>query len=339
MSPQPEKGRSMTTQPEVAVGNESPVELSPEDRLTAAFDDPQNIKEPEEDEEGEQPEAVEGAEDELTLEEEADDLPPIEAPVSLSAEDKETFKSLPRPAQEILAKRIGEAERGLHQKAQEAARARTEVEQEALRSLSAYEQQVAQHLQQYAQQLEVPKPDPSLLATDPTTYAYQMRQYEDVQAQRQAAQQQAAQFAQQAQQREQMAEQAYMAQQHQLIVEQFPEYADPTTGPKLQQELSAVARELGYPPELISQARATDIIAMRTAAEWKAKAAKYDALNAKKMEKVRAAKDLPRVAKPGTAQAPGAARQNQYASDREALRNGDQAATLRVLDSFFVKTK
>jgi hypothetical protein len=52
------------------------------------------------------------------------------------------------------------------------------------------------------------------------------------------------------------AEQAHHAEQHRIIVEQFPEYADPTTGPKLQQELSAVARELGYPPELIGQARA-----------------------------------------------------------------------------------
>jgi hypothetical protein len=96
---------------------------------------------------------------------------------------------------------------------------------------------------------------------------------------------------------------------------------------------------LGYPPELIGQARATDIIAMREVSKLKAKADKYDALMSKKMQGVRAAKDLPRVAKPGAAQAPGAARQNQYAKDREALRQGDAAATQRVLDSFFVKSK
>jgi hypothetical protein len=41
---------------------------------------------------------------------------------------------------------------------------------------------------------------------------------------------------------------------------------------------------------------------MKKVAEFKVKADKYDALQSKKMEKVRAAKGLPRVATPGVAQ-------------------------------------
>jgi hypothetical protein len=78
---------------------------------------------------------------------------------------------------------------------------------------------------------------------------------------------------------------------------------------------------------------------MRKAAEWKVKADQLDRLNSKKMEKVRAAKTLPKTSTPGTAKAPGAVRQAQYATDREAMRRGDKDATTRVLDSFFTQPK
>lgn len=329
----------MTTQPEPAVGSESPVELSPEDRLNAAFDDPQNHQEEEDPAPVEGEETDELTEDDIPPEEEADDLPPIDAPVSWDGEAKEVFKNLPREAQEIVQKREADRERFVQQKSQEATRARQEVEQEATQALAAYERQVSEHLQQYARQPNVQKPDPALLASDPVTYAYQARLYEDDQAQRYQAQQVSEHYARQAQEREQQAEQAQIAEQRKLIVDNFPEYADPTTHEKHRNELSAIARELGYPPELISQARATDILAMRKVAEYKSDAEKYRNLQKGKMEKVRAAKNLPRVAKPGAAQAPGAARQNQYATDREALRQGDGPATQRVLDSFFTKSK
>lgn len=291
----------MTQQPtEAAVGGEAetPAAETPQEYFEQLA-----VEEFGPDPEEEQPEGeLEETEDEPEIEEEADDLPPIDPPVSWDADAKAKFAELPRELQETVTKREVERERFVQQKSQEAARAKQEVEQQAYQSLAQYEQQVSAQLQQYAQLLSVPEPDMSLLATDPHTYALQAKRYQDAQAQRNQAQQQAQMFAQQAQEREQQAEQAYLAQQHQIIVENFPEYADPTTGPKIQQELSAVARELGYPPELISQARAQDIIAMRKVAELKAKADKYDALNSQKMAKVRAAKGLPPVAKPGVSQ-------------------------------------
>jgi hypothetical protein len=175
---------------------------------------------------------------------------------------------------------------------------------------------------------------------NPQAFYAQQERFENAVAQQRELQQQSQQYAQQAQARAMQVAQAEQAEQHRIIVERFPEYADPATGPELQRKLTGIAKELGYPDELIGQARATDILAIRTASDWKAKADKYDALMAKQMEKVRAARGKPPVtAKPGTAGAPGAARQAQYAQDREAMRQGDKDATARVLDSFFTNPK
>lgn len=293
----------MQTQPPAAVGSEPPVDAKA--AATQAFEDiatemlpPEEEELPVEDE-GEEPEATEV---ELEIEEEADDLPPIDAPVSWDAEAKAKFAELPRELQETVQQREAERERFVQQKSQEATRAKTDALQTATAELAQIERSYASQYQQVAEQIAVNRPHYSLLATDPVEFARQSELADAAEAQRQNAQLLAQQYAQQAQQREAQAEQAYHAEQHRIIVDRFPEYADPTTGPKLQQELSAVARELGYSPELISQARAEDILAMRTAAEWKAKAQKLDALNAAKMGKVRAAKGLPRVAKPGVSQ-------------------------------------
>lgn len=327
------------TQPTEAVGGEPAApDLTPEDRLNAAFGDEIGAQEeelPEEDELPVEGEEAEVSEDDISDEAEADDLPPIEAPVSWDAEAKAVFAGLPREAQEIVQRREVERERFVQQKSQEAARARQETEQAAIQQLAQIEHTYAQQFQQIAEQVAPQRPNPDLLRYDPQAFYAQQADYENAIAQRQQLQQQAHHYAEQAQTREQQAEQVRVAQEHALIVEHFPEYADPTTGPKLAAELTAVARELGYPNELIAEARATDILAMRKVADLKRDADKYRALMAKKMEKVRAAKGLPKISTPGTQRAPGAQKAQQFASDREAMRRGDRNATTRVLDSFF----
>lgn len=334
----------MTTQPEAAVGGEAVEAEAPtlEDRLTSALGDVP----PEQDEEtpvkGEAEEAraaeaeTEEAEDETDTEEEADDLPPIDAPVSWDGEAKAKFAELPRDVQEYVAKREGERERFVQQKSQEATRAK----QDALGQASAELAQIeAGYAQQYGQAAAIldqlsGDPDYSLLATNPVEFARQAELAKHFRAQRDSAQRNAQQLAQQAQARAEQMERAEHAEQHRVIIETFPEYADPTTGPELQRKLSSVAKELGYPDELIGQARATDILAMRQAAQWRDDALAYRKLMSQKMQKVRAAKDKPPVtARPGAAPAPGAARQQQYATDREAMRRGDRDATTRVLST------
>jgi hypothetical protein len=249
----------------------------------------------------EEGEPLEEAEDEPELEAEDDDLPPIDAPVSWDAEAKARFAELPRDLQETVKQRETERERFVQQKSQEAARARQEVEQTAFQQLAQYERQVAEELSQLAAQIGPQRPDPAVLQYDPQAFYKQQAAYENAQAQQLQLQRQAQEYAQQAQQREAEAERLYHSQQQQKLVEAFPEYLDPTSGPELQRNLSAVAREMGYSPELIAQARADDILAMKVAAGWKAKADKLDALEKRKMEKVRAARGLPKVATPGVA--------------------------------------
>jgi uncharacterized protein YbbK (DUF523 family) len=261
--------------------------------------------------EGDEPETTDEADDDLELEAEADDLPPIEAPVSWDAEAKEVFANLPREAQEIVTKREAERERFVQQKSQDAARARQETERVALQQLAQIEQTYAQQFQQVAQQITPQRPDPAMLQYDPQGFYAQQANYENALAQQQQLQHQAQAYAHQAAEREHLIAQQEAAQEQQIVAEHFPEYLDPTTGPALRQELSTVARELGYPSELIEQARATDIIAMKKVADLKRDADKYRALMAKKMEKVRAAKGLPKVAKPGMAVPADRARQNR----------------------------
>lgn len=282
-------------------------------------DEPQDN--PPAEEEQAEPESLEEAEDEPQVEEEADDLPPIDAPVSWDAEAKELFKSLPREAQEIVAKREGEREKFVQQKSQEATRARQDAIQSATSELAQIEQSYAQQFEQLAAQLQPKAPDPSLLRVNPEAFFAQEAEYRATLAQQQQLQQQSQQFAQQAKAREAQAEQAFHAEQHRIIVEHFPEYADPTTGPEQQRRLSAVAKELGYPDELIGQARAADILAMRKAAEWKAGYDQLQKLNKQKMEKVRAAKALPKVASPGVAQGADAVRARNAQNSLEVAKS------------------
>ena len=82
------------------------------------------------------------------------------------------------------------------------------------------------------------------------------------------------------------------------------------------------------------RANATDILALKAAAEWKAKADRYDALQSGKPAAVRAARAAPRAARPGVT--PTRAEQSARGRDAawaraKAERSGDAYAA--VLDS------
>ena len=152
----------------------------------------------------------------------------------------------------------------------------------------------------YAARFDVPQPDPQLIVDDPESYALQMRQYQYATAQRHQAQQQADYAQAQAAQAEE-AQRANEAEEFAAVLsQQFPEFLEPQNA-KLREQLGSIAIELGYPADQLQHVNATDVLAMRRAAEWKAKADKLDQLNRSRMETVRAAKNLPPVARPGAA--------------------------------------
>lgn len=324
------------TQPNEAVGGEdiAPVETNtdPFEALAEEWDN----DEPKE-EEGPEAEADEAevAEDDEPEVEAEDDTPPIALPPSWKAEEAEHWNTLPRATQEYLAQREGEREKFVQTKAQEAARAREAARNEALQHIRQVQAQTAEQLERYAQQLTVAPPDARLYAVDPQRYAEQLEQYQHFTAQREQAQREA----EQARAVEAQYQQALEAQEreafHQRLQAEVPELLDPATGPKLKSELEAIGRELGYPDDLIFNANVEDIKALRTAAQWKAKAEKWDRAIKKQMERVRAGKNPPPVSKPGMARSPDVQRQAAFSADREAMRRGDQDAARRVLDAMF----
>jgi len=95
-------------------------------------------------------------------------------------------------------------------------------------------------------------------------------------------------------------------------------------------DLESVGAELGYSMALMGQANATNILALKAAA-WKAKADKYDALQAGRSEAVKAARAAPRVAKPGAS--PGRAERSARGRDAawaraKSERSGEAYAAL-----------
>lgn len=263
-------------------------------------EDEQEEESPTDTEDGEAEEAELTEED---VEGETDDeaeLPPIDVPVSWKAEEAERFKALPRETQEYLAQREAEREKFVQSKAQEAKQARSEVERAALAELQAIQSATAEQLEQYAAHFEVQQPDPRLITQNPEAYAQQLAQYQYFTAQREQAQRNAETARAEAQKAQQQLEAREAEEFRAVLNEQFPEFLEPANA-KLREDLSLIAKELGYSAELLGQANASDILALKRASDWKAKAARYDTLMAKKMEKVRAAKDLPPVARPGTA--------------------------------------
>lgn len=332
------------TQPEKAVGGDDltvVTEPTPEDRLSAILtEQPEPEQAEAEPIEGEEPEASEEEgeepEIELTEEDEAEieaDIPPIEPPVSWTAEEKAKFKDLPRELQETVTRREADREKFVQSKAQEAAQAREAARTEALQFAAQLKDEAVQHLQQYAKQFEVQPPDPRLITQNPEAYAQQLSTYQYAQAQREAAQRDAEQAAAERDQYQTALREHEAQQFRQRLEAELPEAFDAATGQGFINELAATAEALEYDNDAISRASVEELKALKIATDWKAKAAKYDKLMAKQMERVRAGKDkkLPPVSKPGAARNPTAQRASQYQADREAMRKGDDDAAMRVL--------
>lgn len=330
------------TQPEEAVGgaNDAPVvaaEPTIEDRLTAAIDAPQDDpdKKPEDPPEAGEEEAP-VAEAELTEEDVAEAEaaePPIKPPVSWTAEEQEEFAKLPRELQETVTRREADREKFVQSKAQEAKQAQAAAEKQAVEQLNG-------RLQAHATALEsllvaVPqKPSYQLQADDPDAFAYHMDAHERAAAHNQWVEQQIANATHEAGRAAQVLQQHVLQETEAVLRDQFPEYLDATTGPELKQRLGSTARELGYTDDQLANVDGWDILAMRKANEWREDAMKYRALMAKKMEKVREAKNLPRVSRPGTSTGPGAVANQRYQADREAMKGGDLDAAARAVARF-----
>ena len=258
-------------------------------------------------------------EDDETPDEDAEpDEPAIERPKSWSKETEEEWSALPRNIQERIAERETERERFVNTKAQEAAQARETVKQQAEAELAQFSEQQAMQYQMLAKQFFPQQPDRSLLFTgnpqDQLKYQQQQALYEDGLAQQQQLQQAAQEHAQRAQRIRDDQDNAARQQDAERLQQEMPEWFDEAKQADLQSNLTATAKALGYPDELLPEANASDLLALRTAHEWKDKAAKWDAYQKAKMHPVRAAKKKAPI--PNT---PGSPMKGQQSADPIAM--------------------
>lgn len=268
-------------------------------------------------------EQQESDESESSEEQSEEEREPIAAPVSWAKDYKEKFEALPRDMQEIIATRERDRETFLQSKSREAAQTRQTVETEARQALQTIMQNHVQQLQPLLQQIQPQQPDLRLLNSDDpnerSLYFQQEAAYRNGVAQQNYVQQQLQEAQQHAEMIAQHQRQAEIEAEHEVLNTALgTEWSDPSARAKLLDTLQPIAAELGYPQELIAQARAPDIIALRRASEWKAKAAKYDQLNKAKMVPVRAAKAIPptaRTASPSGQKAPTDAVSLLYPND------------------------
>ena len=274
----------------------------PLDDIAKFLDDEEEPESPADDGDELDDEPEEGEADEEQDDEDSEpDEPAIAPPVSLSKEQKAAFAQLPPELQKVWADTEAQRNREVQIKTTEAAEARRNAATEAKSELAQIQRQYAEELAVFANALAPQRPDYSLLATNPAQYAHDLAAYEQNVAQYQNLMQHVEATRQNASGLDGETQQALASQQSAILRQEFPEWLDPVKGPELHKSLTETALELGYTPEIIPDATAMDILAIRRAHEWKAKASKYDALQSRKMENVRAAKALPKVAKPGNA--------------------------------------
>ena len=297
--------------PEVG-GDGNPADANPAnpfEELAAEMlgeEDQEEESEEQSEEEAEAPEAEAEIEDDISEEEVEAELPPIDPPNSLTAEEKEAFKNLPREAQEFTARRIGELEKGFQTKAQEAAQAREAARTEALQLATQLKAEAVEHLEHYAKQFEVRPPNAALLRTDPDAYAQQLEAYQHYSAQREQAQREAQQARAEHEQYLAALQQHEAQQFRQRLQAELPEVFDASgqLNREFYDSINATARVLGYDENAINRANIEELKALKIVSEMKAKADKYDAAMRKKMERVRAGKSPPPIAKPGVHRGP-----------------------------------
>ena len=332
----------MTQEATPVGGEDTTVHVEPtlEDRLSAAHEQPEEEQE-EQAPQGDLPETTEGEEPEVVISEddieaEAAELPPIEPPISWTAEDKAKFAELPRELQETVGKREAEREKFVQSKAQEAAQAREAARTEAMAFAAQLKDEAVQHLTQYARQFEVQPPDPALITQNPEAYAQQLSTYQYAQAQREQAQSDAEKAAAERDQYQAALREQEAKVFHQRLQAELPEVFDASGQQNVafRDQIAATAEALEYDNEAIGRASIEELKALKIATDWREKAAKYDKLMAKQMERVRAGKTLPPVSKPGVAKPAGAHRAAQYQADRQAMQKGDRDASARVFSKF-----
>ena len=128
---------------------------------------------------------------------------------------------------------------------------------------------------------------------DPTEYMLKRDQYRELQDSKRAVEEERQQVVQKSQQEAQIKWQDELARQQEIMAQRLPEWADPSKGPKLKQEIKGFAVKKGFTEQEVNSlidARSVDVLH---------KAMLYENLLAAKISGKKA-KVVPKVTKPGT---------------------------------------
>lgn len=283
--------------PQTAEAVDAPAIQSDDDALAALEDylaDEGEDEESDEPAEGDEPDAEDGEQDDDADEPET----AIEPPVSLNAEEKAVFAQLPEEAQRAWAASETRRNAQVQEATTKAANAQRSADAQAAEATSKAKAVFAEQAALIAAHYAPVPPDPALAREYPGEYIAQRAQYDAAKAQHDEFMQQARALADEA--GEEM-DQAFIATRAREL-RAIPEVANEATREAFFQRVQDVAQSLGYDEEtLFKNGHAQDFKALHAAHEWREKAAKYDGLMAKQMQRVRDAK----TAKPGAAQPSG----------------------------------
>ena len=244
--------------------------------------------------------------------------PAIDAPVSLTAEEKAKFVGLPKDAQQYVADL--EARRAVQvqtatTKASEAQRA---AEMAAARADAQAQARFAEQLKVLGSHLAPQRPDPALANSNPAAFIAQQAQYEAAKAQHDEFMQQAESLGVDAGQ--QMTEAEVTARDRELMA--IPEVQNEGTREQFFSKAIGEGKKLGLDMSQLGHATAGELKALREIADLREKAEKYDAATARQMQRVRDGKKA-RTTKPNAAQ-PSSGVTRGYRESRERLqKSGD----------------
>ena len=303
--------------------------------FTRIFADDDDAGEPEDDIEGD--DAPDTAADEADVEgdeqdDEGDepDEPAIDAPASLTADEKAQFAQLPPEAQRLIAdvesRRNTQVQQATTraadaQRAAQAAAASADAEAKA-----AYAEQLGAFVAHFAPQ----PPNPALAQTNVAEYIALDAQHRAALAQHNELVQRVQALRGEAEKELAQQEQAALKAEWEACIADIPEARDPAQWQQLLDRLTPFASELGWPADRIALAGPTDVRAMKRVAAWKDKADKWDAAQGRKMQRVRDAK----TAKPDAAQPVKSSAQRQLSEAQARLRkSGSDADAMRAFEA------
>lgn len=242
----------------------------------------------------------------------------IDAPVSLTAEEKAKFAALPKDAQQYVADLEARRATQVQTATTKAAQAQQAAEAAAARADAQAQAKYAQQLKAFGDNLAPQAPDPELAYTNPQAFIAQQAQYQAAKAQHDDFMQQVQALGSDADTA--MTDAEVQARDRELLA--IPEVQNEATREQFFSKAIEAGKQLGLDVSQIQHASAGELKALRQVSDWKEKAEKYDAATARQMQRVRDGKKA-RTTKPNAAQ-PSSGERTGYREARQRLaQSGD----------------